>query len=278
MVVTTVAVAASGSAVAVSLVPLGSITGGEPAIVAVLVGVFLVGLFGASLGYGRYQRGQLIEATEDVAIGEATHGRVAITGTVRPAEEALSNPLTDGENVHYSYRIRDHVEKPDDEITDSEEDIAGGDTEWETVSQSSDSVPFYVDDGTGTALVAIDEEPTYSIGDDNTTRSDDEDGDGLVGLSNDDVPPDVITRVHRETVLPVGEDVCVLGRVDGPGSDGEADLVVGRDAEAGLFAVTDGTKADLSRSLSLSGPLIVLGGLATSAVVAGLLVYDFVLA
>jgi hypothetical protein len=248
-------------------VPLQTLTGGEPAVVAVVAGTFFVGLFVAYLGYSRYQTSQLIGATERAPIGSVTKGRTAISGTVHPVEESLDRPFTDGKCVRYSFSVKDLVE------TDDEDDV-DGDREWKRVEKGSDEVPYYVEGEAGTALVAIEDGPSYTISSDNRERLDH--GDGLAGLSNDTIPNDVITREYRETVVPVGEDVCVLGGAR-RSTDAGADVVIGTDDESGLFMLTDGSKENLARSMSITGPLAIVGGLAVSAVMLGILLNDFVL-
>ncbi|UHQ96244.1 E3 ubiquitin ligase family protein [Natrinema halophilum] len=258
--------------------PLQSVTNGEPAIVAVIAGTFIVGLLGAYIGYSRYQRSKLIEETETAPIGSVTQGRTAISGTVRPVEEPLESPVTESDCVQYSFSVKDLVETDTEGGSSSDSDVVDSEKEWKRIEKGSDETPFYVDDESGAALVELEDGITYNMSSDNQELVDDRHGDGMHGLSDDDIPNDVIKRQYTESVLPIGEEVCVLGESRRPSEAEEgADIIIGRDPESDLFIVADKTKTELADSMSITGPLIALGGLAVSGVMLIILVNDFVL-
>lgn len=260
--------------------PLQSFTGGEPAVVAVIAGAFLVGLFGAYLGYRRYQKGKLIEETKTAPIGSVTPGgRVGITGTVRPVEESLTAKFTDDECVHYNYRITDHVETEDED--DDGNTVASVETERR--GTGSEAVDYYVEDDTGVALVPGDDGPRYSISSEhsNTFRKKWRQPIDDPAFTHEDeyLPSDTEQRSYKQSYLPVGEEVFVIGSARAaPTDENTASVVMGRDEETDTFVASDEGQDDLAGGYSVTGLLVVLLGLATSAVTLYLLLSDFVLA
>lgn len=258
--------------------PLQTYTSGEPAIVAAVVGVFFVGLFGAYLGYRRYQKGQLIEETETAPIGSVTPGRIGITGTVRPVAESLNAKFTDDECVYYSYRITDTMET--EETDDDGNTVVSVETERR--GRGSEAVDYYVEDDTGVALIPSDG-PRYSISSENSDtyrkkwRQPIEDPAFTYG--DEYLPSDTEQRSYKQSLLPVGEEVFVMGSARAaPTDENTASVVMGRDEETDTFLVSDKGQDDLAGGYSLTGLLVVFVSLATGAITLYILVSDFVLA
>lgn len=259
--------------------PLQGFTDGEPAIVAVVAGTFFVGLFGAYLGNRRYRKGQLIEETETAPIGSVTPGRIGITGTVRPVAESLDAKFTDDECVYCSYRITDTIE--------TEEQDDDGNTvvnvETERRGRGSESVDYYVEDDTGTALISSDDGPEYSISSANSDtfrkKWRQPIADPAFTHGDEELTPDTEQRSYKQSYLPVGEDIFVMGSARAaPTDENAASVVMGRDEETDIFLASDEGQDDLASGYSLTGLLVVFLGLATSAVTLYVLVSDFVLA
>ncbi|WP_144905939.1 GIDE domain-containing protein [Halobellus captivus] len=262
----------------VEILPLQSFTGGEPLLAIPIAVVFLVGLFGAYLGYGRYQKGQLIEETETAPIGSVTPGRVGISGTVRPVEEPLKTKFTDDECVYYGYRITDTIET-EKEDEDGNTVVS---TETERRGRGSEAVDYYVEDDTGVALIPSDDGLDYSISSENSDtfrkkrHQPIEDPDFTHG--DDYLPSGTKQRSYKQSYLPVGEEVFVMGRARGaPTDENTASVILQRDEETDTFLASDEGQDGLAGSFSTSGLLIVLVSLATSAVTLYMLVSDFLL-
>nr|WP_317175948.1 GIDE domain-containing protein [Halovivax sp. KZCA124] len=260
------------------LFPLQSFTGGNPAIVASIVVAFLVGILGAYLGYRRYQSGKLIAATETAPIGSITPGRVGITGTVRPVDETLTAKFTDDECVWYGYSITDHLE------TEEEDDEGNTVHEIETRERGdgTKSVEFYVEDDTGTALIDVEDGVKYSISSENKHRFRKKRHqpieDPEFTYEDQYLPSGTKQRSYRQSMLPVGEKVFVMGSARAaPTDENTATVVMSTDEETDTFIVSDERQDELASGKLRSGLLIILLSLAMSAVTLYLLVSDFVL-
>lgn len=204
----------------------------------VLVGSGLVfvsmGGLAVYTGLQNQQTADVIGDTEQTAIADIDAGRVAVSGTARPAAEGrtVERPFANGEAlalyVDVEYRQEDN----------SDED-AGPD--YVTATRISVSEPLILDDGTGTARV----EPPASLDFPSlvaaSTEGHVDDADALL----DDLEPlvdrrpeldgSVLDRIRREEprtgwrytvrVIEPRQEVYVLGQASQE-SGGDADVVV----------------------------------------------------
>ncbi|MDY6764885.1 MAG: GIDE domain-containing protein [Halobacteria archaeon] len=101
---------------------------------------FLVGILAIRQGFLEYKKKNLMRNTPTSKIRSAPMGEVEIKGSVVPKDETLTSPFSNEEAVMYEYEVEEY--DPDDD---------GGN--WDTIDSGKKHVLFYVDDGTGKALV-----------------------------------------------------------------------------------------------------------------------------
>lgn len=107
--------------------------------IAVLVGVGLV-----KYGFGQRTEGAWIRDTPEEPVRSVSAGTSAVSGTVVTADEGgMTAPFTDEECVVARW------------------DVTAGTGDDRTLAQSTESVPFFVDDGTGRLLVRPDPGETH---------------------------------------------------------------------------------------------------------------------
>lgn len=232
--------------------------------VLVLLLMFGLGLVLIYKGFDEYRAGRLIRDTATETVRAAAVGRTELTGTARPAGTVLSRPFTDGDCLYAHYRIREEREDGD------------GDSSWSTLDSDTWVTDFHLDDGTGEILVEPELSAKFEISDEHTTTI-------TVG-ERQSTPPAIVEfleqgtdvdptsrckRRYVEEIIPPGESVYVLGgaeiRANGDGRDAD-DLVVRRDGGSDRFVISDMTEEQLTTTLSRRAPLMILLGLAMSAV------------
>lgn len=158
-------------------------------------------------------------------------GVVEVTGTARPMEETVVAPYSEQECLAHEYRTK--VQR---------NDVGGGDdtSEWRTVESGSESVPFLLEDGSGSVAV---------------------DPDGAE-LSMDE--RDHSSSMHRrqiESRLDAGETVHVFGHRRDDGALADQSVYVGDGDEANYrIADTSGGRA-VARLLAKGAGAIVFGAL-----------------
>lgn len=117
----------------------------------------LIAVFGAGMVYKTYagrEEAATIRGAVERSIGDLTpgDGLVAVSGTVRAGADLLPAPMVDTEGV----AVRTVVEeRAADEIGSSRG------TDWDTIYDAGDYVPFAIDDGTGEIAV---EPPGGNVG------------------------------------------------------------------------------------------------------------------
>jgi hypothetical protein len=118
------------------------------------IGVTALGVLIAVLGGGlgllkarsEWSLRREIKGAEGVDAGSLKRGVVELGGTTAPAGETFTSPLTGQECVAYEYE----VEKLESRTGGSNE---GSGRTWKTVSDVERAAPFYIEDGTGRAMV-----------------------------------------------------------------------------------------------------------------------------
>lgn len=230
-------------------------------------GFAVVGLLFVLSGVQHYFDGRRITAQEVTPIGRLESGPVAIAGTARPASEGvLSAPFTDRDCVAFTYRVKE---------TD------GKDRSEPFIAEGTESVPFYVEDGTGEVLVRPeaadielergteiivkrDEQPPETI-ERFLSRRDDigEPTEPLIEA----LWPGVGTRSFRERLLAPGDKVYVFGDATRRPSRefDDTDIEVTRGAEGGhaeprTFIVSNQPKEAVSGGHRSGGRLAVVIG------------------
>lgn len=192
-------------------------------LVAVPVGPWIV-----RLGVRQLRTGYRILATDPVGAGEVGYqeGIVEVEGVARPLEEPFTAKYSDEPALAQSWRRERKRERTDDD--------GNTNTEWRTVSRGTDSVPFLVEDETGS--VAVDPSGAQL----SITESEVRQG-GRVWFGGRD-------RRHREyegRIAP-GDGVHVYGQkrraTDPADLPGEEAVYVGDGDEVSEFVVSDGSE------------------------------------
>lgn len=142
------------------------------------------------------------DPVEAAAVAEQ-RGVVEVTGTARPLEDTVVAPYTDTECLAHEHRTR----VKEDGVGDDDND------RWRTVDRGEDSVPFLVEDDSGT--VAVDPEGADLSMDEESLNSNNR-------------------RRKTERRLDVGETVHVFGhrRDDGDGALADEPVHIGDGDEA----------------------------------------------
>lgn len=102
------------------------------------------GVFGFYKGFERLRRRQLIVNTPTSKVRSLAVGDVEVKGQARPVDEPITSPLTHTSACIYEL-----------EVQEEHEDDDGSD--WVTVVEMREEVPFVVDDGTGKVRVQVSE-------------------------------------------------------------------------------------------------------------------------
>jgi len=131
----------------------------------------------------RRQR-ELMQDTPTEDVESASVGPTEVTGVALPVDEPIPAPFTDDECVLATWTVE-------------EWDESGKTSEWETVDEGVDSVPFYVDDGTGRLLVEPADAGEYEV-----AGADEID----VEVGVDAVPPDPVARFLERADTPGDAD------------------------------------------------------------------------
>lgn len=204
-----------------------------------------------------------IKGAENVDAGSLKRGVVEVGGKAVPAGETFTSPLTGEECVAYEYE----VEKLESRSGGSNE---GSGRSWNTVSDVERAAQFYVDDGTGRAMVdapvadfALESAHEIDTDDVSTGAS----GKLLATVTGRDTASDLpITEERREEIRNAGrrhryterlirpeESVYVYGEAIPPGEVPQS--TGGLSTLAGLFAGSDSTSGSI-----LGGAVSAMGG------------------
>lgn len=251
------------SRMALELLPVQSGSNQDPEALLVVAGLaFLAGLVLIYFGFKSYRLGRLIRDTPTAKVRSMPIGRVELQGVARDAGETLDPPFSDEESLYVHYEIEEYqYDRHDDEW------------EWNTVESGTESVPFYLEDDTGSALVDVEDGADFPLSGATRTRFK-ADGRGdtpepvaaylregsSAGFSDND-------RRYTQEVLPVDSDVYVFGgateRADAGGSNEER-LVIKTDDMTDRFLVSDRDADELASAYGKRAPLMMVLGLALS--------------
>lgn len=291
------AVWAAGAEATGHLVVLASDSGDEGELLIALVLGFFFGLYLIYDGFNKWQTKRLIQDTPTEKVRSMAVGRTELEGVARRVEETVEAPFTDEECLYIDWEIEEWRKDSDDD-----------DYHWETIANGSRSVPFYLDDGTGTVPVrATEGDPTYEISDSNrwqTTvgrgqspppevrefiqrhdRSDDDTSffeepvDALADLGQSgQIDSSNRKRRYSQTVLPDESSVYLLGSAiprDAAGGGDESLLEITRTESLDTLLVSDRSEEGIESYYSKRAPLEIVGGLGLSAVCLGVLLFWF---
>lgn len=137
----------------------GSELGAQLLLVSVGAVIIGVGLWIGYTGYQKRKGRKLIKDTPTERIRSAAAGRTEVTGTVSPIPEKLEQPLSEGDCVYAEWRVEEKQEiKYEHEDNSSRTKT---DEQWIEVEKQTETVPFYIDDGTGKLLVDTTEAPYF---------------------------------------------------------------------------------------------------------------------
>jgi len=195
-------------------------------VVLVLMGLaVLVGPWILLLGVRRLRKGYTIYANDPVDAGGAhlERGVVEVEGSARSLEGTLTGTYSGEPAVAQTWRRERKQEETDDDGNTNES--------WRTVSRGSDSVPFLVEDQTGS--VAVDPSgANLSIGTSEVTRDD------TIRFGNRD-------RTYREYEgrIEPGDTVHVYGQLrEDDDAPGDEQRYIGGGSEVSEFVVSDGSE------------------------------------
>lgn len=247
---------------------------------------FAVGAVALKLGADRYRKSRIVKDTPTERIRSLAIGRTEITGTARPYDGTYEEPFGNGEVVFARWRVSEWREKhPNDDEDDTKT--------WKTVGSGRIGDRIVLEDETG--AVTLETPPTGDLSDD-LVRTE-EVGPGTV-------PPGKIAeflesqgistassnkRQFRQHVIRDGTELYAFGEVSRRDSDSRKESVVekllerhdtfveelifSRDSSTEQYIVSDKDEDEISRDASLWTLVFLLGGLAFTALGAGLLAY-----
>lgn len=208
------------------------------------------------------------------AVESTESGPVAVEGTAHPADDGpLSAPFSDRDCVAFEYEVRE---------------VQGKNKRTPTpLADGTESVPFYVDDGTGEVLVhpdaadlelekeekvevAREEQPPKQVERFLSRRRDiGEPTEPTINVAGSHVG----TRYFREQLLESGEEVYVFGQATRERSDefGETELAIQEGAAGGhsdptTFIVADRSKEEVASGHGSGGTLAIVLDLVMIAV------------
>jgi len=227
---------------------------GPNQVVLLLVGAvpLLVGVLALRSAWRRYRFVKRVSGAnaDPVDVGEITPGQTAVEGTARVASETVAAPFTDERGLLSVGETLTPSQSGDgtDSLTSDERAV--------------ESVPFTVEDGTGT--VAVDAEPgTYHLRAERFDPGDVDQG-ALEGWTDRTGVDPGNPNAYRQQLLTPGEDVYVFGEASAAGPDAkrrspDADWQLRAGAED-IIVSTQG-RAELGGSnLVVAVILFVLGG------------------
>lgn len=288
---------AAGAEAPARLVVLASDSGDEGELLIALVVGFFFGLYLIYDGFNKWQTKRLIQDTPTEKVRSMAVGRTELAGVARHIDETVEAPFTDEECLHIDWEVEEWRKDSDDD-----------EYHWETVARGSRSVPFTLDDGTGTVPVrAADGDPTYEISDANRwqtrvgrgqspppevrefiERHDRRDDDTSFFEEPVDALTDLVQsgrigssnrkRRYSQTILPDESSIYLLGSAiprDAADGGDESLLEITRTESLDTLLVSDRSEEELESYYSKRGPLEVVGGLALSAICLGVLLFWF---
>lgn len=251
-------------AVPATVPPLSLVDKIESGFYAVFVILLGLGIVGYS--YSRHRERRLMQDTATSKVASMAVGAVELDGVVERATETIAAPLTGEECAIVDYEVEEYRWTDDGK-------------EWRTQDAGVVAAPFYLNDGSGRALVDPTERSTdYDVSEANRTREKYDrtrNQPSTVGPFldefSDEWPNSDKKRRYTQEVIPVGADAYVFGDAElseevTPSIEPDKDaveLVVTEDADTELFLVSDKDEAQLTEDRQYS---LALGGLLGVAV------------
>jgi hypothetical protein len=105
----------------------------------------LIGLVILAGGVGRLRAWWRLRGSEASTPGNLGTGQVEVEGTAKPLEETLSSPRENADSLVYEHIVKEkHVDHDPEQ---------GTHTEWRTIVNDTETVPFVVEGGGGSAVV-----------------------------------------------------------------------------------------------------------------------------
>jgi len=258
---------------AIVVIMLGELPSGDDAMESLMYTVlfFLGGIALFLAGFLEYRNKRLVADTPTSRISAMAGGFVEVKGTVEAYEETLTAPLSGAECIYHSYTVK---EKRDDPL-DNHDD-------WVTIDRGTDSVSFWLDDGSGKVLVdprgadvriPADLEMHAHSADKLPARIR-ENGEEMaqeLGVAPAVFDPDMFDeRKYTEEYITPGEAVYVLGKaLERPGEasvTNARNLVVNTDESTPVFLISDRSEKELLSSLSKRFYLFTPGGIVVATV------------
>lgn len=142
---------------------------------AIGIVLIVIGLLPMKRGFTIRQRANLVAETPTEDVESVSMGQSKIKGTARPTDEGtIEAPMSDDDCLVAVWEVLDY----------------GSDDGWEVEGNGIEAVPFYVDDGTGQALVRPSEGAVYEF--------DETDEEPVVVRRNETPPPRVQKFLERE--------------------------------------------------------------------------------
>lgn len=256
------------------LAPLSLTTDERLAVSVAILVMMLLGAYNIRSWRVQQARAARLEEIDETPIGDVETGLTVVSGVAKPAGETMERETQDGECLAVRRRTVRH------EVTETRNRERGeqNDQEMETKrSTSNSSVPFLVEDETGSILVSADSTPklrlreTDSVTEHPTLEEQGEKPLGRVGGGKEYLRYTSKTQKTYRELLP-GDDVTVFGTAvnaadheSKEGDEAETDMVLTNNDETGDFSVTHFDKEHLiernsSHLLLIGGGLFVVGG------------------
>jgi hypothetical protein len=264
-----------------------------------IVAGFFISLYLVYDGFGKWKTKRLMEDTPTEKVRSMAAGRTELEGVAHSDGETIEAPFSDEACLHIDWEVEEYRKDPDDD-----------DYDWETVAQGSQSVPFYLDDGTGRVVVrAASGDATFEISDANTRqitvgggqrppaevaefieRHDSQHEQASLTENPIDALGDFVAsenighsnrkRRYSQEILPDGNDIYLLGSAVPREADGEMagqeDLLeLTREEDLDTFLVSDRSEEELESYYEKWGPLEIVGGIGLSAICLALLLGAF---
>lgn len=247
---------------------------------------FAVGAVALKLGTDRYRKSRIVKNTSRERIQSMAIGRTELSGTARPSDGTYGEPFGNGEVIFAKWGVSEWREKhPNDDEDDTKT--------WESIASGRLGTHVVLEDETG--AVMLDTPPTGDLSEEMVQTE--EVGPGTV-------PPEKIAeflesegistassnkRQFRQRVIRDGTELYAFGEARRRDDDSRdeaviqrlqerhdnfvEELVLGRDSETETYIVSDKDEDEISRGAFARTLAFLLGGVAFTALGAGLLGY-----
>ncbi|MFH0874906.1 MAG: GIDE domain-containing protein [archaeon] len=200
---------------------------------------------------------KIIETLPTTKISDVKPGIIEVTGVAHSAKEKpLKSPLTSKDCFYYKYNIEEKHTKRDNKGHTT--------TSWKTIRSGVDSVPFYVDDGSGKVLidpkeadlsVKINEQANSSFGKDPPEhikaflKANNISFEGFLGINK--------TMRYNELLITQNQKLFIIGTAQ----EGEGGLTIKKGTAEKLFMVSDSEEKDILKSYGMKYWSNLIGGI-----------------